>query len=78
MEEYHHNSSNVKVNWDRQAEYQIQYYLTAESHSEPVIIYNTSIILLDIPYNTNVSILLAASNCIGTSSPAEYSIYVGK
>lgn len=82
VEEYHHNSSTVIVNWNRRTGNRVDFYhyhiITDNNHTEQLIVYNTSATLSEIPYNTNVLFSLTANNCIGDSSPVEHIIYISK
>ena len=38
---------------------------------------NTSVILEELPYNSNLSFLLSSVNCAGSSSPVTHTINIG-
>ena len=82
VEEYHSHFSTVLFTWDApNGNSRIDYYQYQLINGTSVVVYNTSntsIAVLGIPYNRNVTFSLFAINCVGSSAPSREIVNVGK
>ena len=88
MRSYQSFSVVIEVSWNSQLKddpqvYYYNYELTYQSlmgEPQQAIIgntSNTSVILDELPYNSNLFFFLSSVNCVGSSSPVTYTINIG-
>ena len=82
VEEYHSHFSTVLFTWDApNGNSRIDYYQYQLVNETSVVTYNTtntSVAVLGILYNRNVTFSLVAVNCVGSSALLTETVNVGK
>ena len=90
IKEYHDSFYSITLSWAA-AQFLVDYYMmTVISgagilQNESILAHNTSnnlqipsIVISNLPYNENITVLLSAHNCIGSSPPDSITFDIGK
>ena len=82
VQEYHNHFSTVIYTWDApHGNQRVEYYQYQLVNETSIIVdhntSNTSAIVSGIPYNENITLVVLAHNCIGSSPPSVEEVYIG-
>ena len=91
IKEYHDSFYSITLSWAA-AQFRVDYYVMTIISGAGILLQNElilahnisnnlqtpSIAIFNLPYNENITVLLSAHNCIGSSSPDSITFNIGK